>query len=134
MNPNTESQVRSALIGHHILVVGGERREDARLRLQTRLGLLEVVHCPTRAQDASPRAFLPQIHDPSLLLVVCLLGVSRTHHSKQVHALCRDLELPFVDCARMPHPNQLVANLVRLRLGTALLKRAARIGWLGGAA
>jgi hypothetical protein len=108
------------------------------MRLQIQLGLAEVVHCPTRSQDASPRAFTREIHDPGLLLAVCLRGVSRTHHGRHAHRLCRALGVPFVDCARMPHPQQLVAELAKLQLAEALRRRGKQVkaghDLLGGAA
>jgi len=72
------------------------------------------------------------------VLVVCVRGLCRTQHGKDLHDLCRRLNLPLLDQGRIPHPNQLVASLASCPVGLAVLKRAealrAHLRGKGGAA
>lgn len=138
MDANSELAIRAALGGQTILVVGGHRQSDALARLQTGLGLGAIAHCETRKADASPRAFESQLRRPGLLLAIWVLGLSRTQHGEHLHAACRELGIPFIDCRRIPQPHVLVARLGALRLGTALERRADSLrtaaASIGGAA
>lgn len=132
-------QVCAALRGQCILIVGGELRPAAVARLRQQLGLAAVQHCATREGDASPRTFARTLETLDPLLVIWVSGLSRTAHGQYLHARCRELGIPHVDCRRIPHPDRLVTELLRLRLLSALHRRrfalqssAARGG--GGAA
>lgn len=124
---NVEQQIRSALRGQRIVVVGGEPRAAALARIATSLGLAEIIHCPTRRSDASPRCFASQLRAPGIALVVWALGLSRTHHGEELHRQCRLLRLPWVDFFHIPHPNALVARIASLRLLDALTQRRALV-------
>ena len=117
------TQIRSALRGQKLVVVGGERREGALRRLVNAFELVEVIHCATRRSDASPRSFETSLRTPGIVLAVWALGLSRTHHGEHLHRLCRELRIPWIDCYRIPHPNALLARLEELRLCDALVDR-----------
>jgi hypothetical protein len=127
MDSNSEEAIRILLRGQHLLVVGGDRRGEALRRLEVDLALSSVRHCVTRKEDASPRAFAKSLYDPKLLLVVWVLGLSRTDHGRHLHRICRSLGLPWIDCRRIPNPRVLVARLSGLRIGEALRNRRGRI-------
>jgi len=128
MSFTTSSGVRTALQGQRVLVVGGDRRDQALARLRLGLALSDVAHCRTRKSDASPKCFESQIRHPGIVLVVWVLGLSRTHHGEHLHRLCREMGIPWIDCFRIPHPNALIARLVELRLGDALAARRSARG------
>lgn len=128
-DPN--GQIRTLLSGQKILVIGGQPREQALRRLQHELALRSVVHCATRQADASARSFAAQLCAPDILLVIWVRGLSRTNHGNVVHEQCRSLEIPWIDCARIPHPRALVAAIERLRLIPALQRRRERIDTIG---
>lgn len=139
MNPTHSRFAIPVLEGQKIVIVGGDRREHALLRLRDAFALEEVIHCCTRKIDASPRAFQSSVQLPDVLLVVCVRGLSRTHHGKQLHQMCRQRGIPFVDTFRIPHPNALLVRIAQLRLWSALEARrehilANRKRNLGGAA
>lgn len=123
MNTTPFDELRSHLTGQTLLVVGGDPRPQALRRLEEAFDLGSVVHCPTRKVDASPRSFLSHLGNPKLMLVVWALGLSRTAHGTELHRRCRQLEIPWVDSFRIPHPNLLAARLVELHLLDALLRR-----------
>lgn len=123
MTSTIQRSILSVLEGQKIIVVGGERREGALTRLRTALGLAEVIHCCTRKADASPRCFESNLRLPGVVLVVWVLGLSRTHHGEHLHQRCRDLGLPYIDTFRIPHPNALLARIEDLRLTDALEAR-----------
>ena len=127
MNTDYQNPIRAALRGQRLLIVGGDRREHAIERLRKDLGLLDVAHCATRSTDASPRTFDARLREPGLVLVVWVLGLSRTHHGTYLHRTCRTLGVPWVDCSRIPHPSALVACIERLRLAGALWRRRGQI-------
>jgi len=118
---------RDALRSGRIVIVGGDRRDNCLRRLHTELQLSDVVHCPTRKNDASCNRFVAQLHQPDVLLVVWILGLSRTHHGEHLHRLCRTLGIPWVDCFRIPHPNALLACVEKLRLVDELCRRRASL-------
>ncbi len=97
MFSDSENPIRAALRGQRVLIIGGDRRETAVARLARDLELAEVVHCPTRESDASPRRFETQFRSPDFVLVIWVLGLSRTHHGIQVHRLCREHGVPWID-------------------------------------
>lgn len=133
-----ESQLRQAMRGFDVLLVGGERRHQAIDRLSYALGLREAVHCATRRVDPSAHCFSSALRNPELVLVVCIRGLCRTQHGKDVRELCRYAGLPWIDTSRIPHPRQLLAALAGGPVGKAVLQRAAclrgRIVLQGGAA
>lgn len=121
------AQIRSALRGQKLVVVGGDRREGAIRRLLNAFDLSDIIHCHTRKNDASPKCFESSLRDPGVLLVVWALGLSRTHHGEHLHRLCREFGIPWVDCFHIPHPNALVAQIDDLRLLESLLRRRNRV-------
>lgn len=138
MRNTTWVSVRSVLEGQTLVVVGGDRREGALARLCGAFNLPEVIHCPTRKNDASPRCFEATLRGPGIVLVVWALGLSRTHHGEHLHRMCRELRIPWVDCFRIPHPNALADRLNELKLVDALVRRRAlndaALRRIGGAA
>jgi hypothetical protein len=120
------SQTRDALREGTIIIVGGDRRDAALRRLHIAFELANVIHCCTRKSDSSCRRFASQLHDPGVVLVVWVLGLSRTHHGEHLHRLCRTIGVPWVDCFRIPHPNALLARIADLRLLDSLHARRAR--------
>lgn len=135
---SVNSQIRSALRGQRLVVVGGERREGALRRLRNSFEFSEVVHCTTRKSDASPRSFESALRTPGVVLVVWALGLSRTQHGESLHRLCRELHIPWADFYRIPHPNAFIARLMELRLESVLAGRRsfieAALHRIGGAA
>ncbi|MBX3388626.1 MAG: hypothetical protein KF691_04140 [Phycisphaeraceae bacterium] len=127
MNEREEQQIRCALTGLKIVLVGGDPRPMLIENIQANLGLQKAVHCPTRKTDASSWRFLPKLHISGLALVVCARGLTRTQHGVDLHALCRESRIPLLDCHRLPHPNALVAAIVRARLTPAVLARCAQL-------
>jgi hypothetical protein len=127
MNPTHSRFAIPVLNGQKIVIVGGDRREPALIRLRDAFAFEEVIHCCTRKVDASPRAFQSSLQLPDILLVVCARGLLRTHHGKQLHQMCRRLGIPFVDTFHFPHPNALLARIEDLRLWNALEARRAHI-------
>ncbi len=127
MFTDSESQIRAALRGQRVLVIGGDRREKAITRLARELELAEVVHCATRKSDASPRKFSAQFRSPDFVLVVWVLGLSRTHHGIHVHRLCREHWVPWVDSWRIPHPAPLLDQIRRLGIVGALQRRRLEV-------
>jgi len=125
MNSTTQRSIFSALEGQKIVFVGGDRREGALTRLRTRFCLDDVIHCCTRKGDASPKCFESSLRDPGVVLVVCVLGLSRTHHGEHLHRRCRELGIPYIDTYRIPHPNLLLAKIEDLHLADALEARHA---------
>ena len=119
-----ESLLRQAMRGFDVLLVGGERRHEAIDRLRSALGLREVVHCATRRVDPSAHCLSSALRNPKLVLVVCIRGLCRTQHGKDVRALCRDAGLPWIDTLRIPHPRLLLAALAGGPVGKAVLQRA----------
>ena len=137
MSPTTKRSILSVLEGQRIVVVGGDRREGALTRLRTSLDCADVIHCPTRKSDSSSRCFEPSLHRLGVVLVVWVLGLSRTHHGEHLHQRCRKLGIPYIDTYRIPHPNALLARIEQLRLLDALQQRAQKLAvlpqGLGGA-
>lgn len=123
MSNDSETSIRAALRGQRLLVIGGDPREKAIARLARDLELAEVVHCPTRQSDASPRRFESQFRAPDFVLVVWVLGLSRTHHGIHVHRLCREAGLPWIDCWRIPNAGVLIAQIARLGVLAAIQRR-----------
>ena len=120
-----ESLLRRAMSGFDILLVGGERRPEAINRLKSALGLRDGVHCATRRVDPSTHCFASALRNPELVLVVCIRGLCRTQHGKDLRAMCRQAGLPWLDTTRIPHPRQLLATLAVGPVGKAVLHRAA---------
>lgn len=110
-----------------LLIVGGYRLVEAVDRLRAGLRLSAVIHCVTRESDASSRCFAAAIQDPKLLLVIRLVALSRTEHGKQLRRFCRELEIPFVECKRIPQPHALLFQIDDLQLHDALLRRRERV-------
>lgn len=127
MNEHEEQQIRCALTGLKILLVGGDPRPNAIQKIETSLGLDEAIHCPTRKTDASAWRFLPKLRTTGLVLVVCARGLTRTQHGADLHVLCRNLGVPLLNCNHLPHPNALVAGIANARLTRALLERCAQL-------
>lgn len=119
-----ESLLRRAMSGFDVLLVGGERRHEAIDRLRSALGLREAVHCATRRVDPSAHCFSSALRNPGLVLVVCIRGLCRTQHGRDVRALCRHAGLPWIDTSRIPHPRQLLSTLAGGPVGKAVLQRA----------
>lgn len=124
---NTQEQIRSVLRGQKVVVVGGDPREAVLSRLSTSFELAGLIHCPTRKSDASPKRFASRLCEPGIALVIWALGLSRTHHGEHLHQLCRQLDIPYVDSFRIPHPNSLVAHIEKLRLLDALRRRREKL-------
>jgi hypothetical protein len=124
---NNHSALYRALKGLNIAIVGGDARDDSLARLQKDFDLHRVVHCPTRRNDPSTRAFGAALHRPGIVMVVWLCGLSRTNHGKQLRAICRNLGIPWVDCVRIPHPHVLAARVTDLHLLDAIVRRRARL-------
>lgn len=122
MNDN-QSALYRALKGLNITIVGGGAREDSLARLQKTFALNRVVHCPTSRNDPSSRSFDTALRRPGIVLVVLLCGLSRTNHGKQLHALCRNLGIPWIDCFHIPHPRALEAQVEGLHLIGAIERR-----------
>lgn len=120
-----ESLLRQAMRGFDVLLVGGERRHEALERLRSTLGLRNVVHCATRRVDPSARRFASALCNPALVLVVCIRGLCRTQHGKDVRAMCRQRGLPWLDTSRIPHPRQLLATLAAGPVSKVVLQRSA---------
>lgn len=116
MSIDAINSIDSALAGQTVLVVGGEHREEAMNRLRKSFPSVRFIHRPTRKCDASPRSFKSALDQTNLALAVCVLGLCRTHHSEYLHAECRRRDIPFIDSARIPHPNLLAYKTRRLRL------------------
>lgn len=133
-----ECLIRRAIAGLDILVVGGDHRPQATKRLEAQLHLRSAQHCPTRRSDPTAACYQRALREPDLVLVVCVRGLCRTQHGKDLHDHCRWLDLPLLDQGRIPHPNQLVASLAHCPVGLAVLKRAevlrAHLRGKGGAA
>ena len=127
MFTESESLIRSALRGQRVLIIGGDRRKKAVARLARDLELAEVVHCATRKSDASPRRFAAQFRSPDFVLVVWVLGLSRTHHGIHVHRLCRAHGVPWVDSWRIPNPALLLDQIGRLGIVGALQRRRLEV-------
>lgn len=119
----TIPEVHAVLRGQRVLIVGGDPRPSAIERLREQLELASVEHCATKESDASPRAFARRLDRLDPLLVIWICGLSRTSHGIYLHARCRELEIPHVDCIRIPHPNTLLAEVLRLRLLGSLRRR-----------
>jgi hypothetical protein len=126
MNTSGYQHALHALRGQSIIVVGGDRRDEALDRLRAAFDLREVIHCPTCKNDASSRSFEARLHSPGIVLAIWVLGLSRTHHGKHLHRLCRSAEIPWVDCFRIPHPNRLAAEICELHLLEAIRARGTR--------
>lgn len=127
MYTRIENSVREALAGLSLLLVGGEASRHHEARLLRDLALANVVHRPTRRSNPSAGAFLSALAEPQLVLVVCARGLCRTSHGSTLHRECRERELPLLDCFHLPHPNALVAAVVRERLVDGLLARARTV-------
>ncbi|MCC6427337.1 MAG: hypothetical protein IT435_11020 [Phycisphaerales bacterium] len=127
MTSTTQCSILSALEGQKIVVVGGDRREGALTRLRTAFGLADVIHCCTRKGDASPKCFESSLRVSGVVLVVWVLGLSRTHHGEHLHQRCRELGIPYIDTYRIPHPNALLAKIEDLHLTDALETRRAHV-------
>lgn len=128
MSGTTLDLVRSVLSGQRLLIVGGDAREQAFGRLEDAFDLAAVLHCPTRRSDPSPRRFQSMLPKSGAILVVCLVGLSRTNHGALLHQQCRALRIPWIDCFRIPHPNQLAALIEELHLLDALSHRRHQLG------
>lgn len=127
MNQSERYRIRAALADLNVLLVGGDSRPELVRRLRRDLRLESVVHCPTRKSDASSRCFEYKLNDPSLVLVVCARGLTRTHHGACLHRMCRELSIPLLDCYHLPHPEALLAAIVRSRLSDAVMRRSVLI-------
>jgi hypothetical protein len=119
----TIPEVHAVLRGQCVLIVGGDPRPTAIERLRKQLELASLEHCATKEGDASSRAFARRLDRLDPLLVIWICGLSRTSHGIYLHARCRELEIPHVDCIRIPHANTLVAEVLRLRLLGSLRRR-----------
>lgn len=120
---NIHAALYDALHGLDIAIVGGDPRDVQITRLQHDFALNRVVHCPTRQADPSPRAFEAALHRPGVVLAVWLCGLSRTNHGRQLRAICGSLSLPWLNCPRIPHPNQLAALVNERHLLNAIIRR-----------
>lgn len=135
---NNQSPLYRALNGLNLTIVGGDARRESLARLKKDFALDRVVHCPTKRTDPSSRCFDRALRSSGVVLVVWVLGLSRTNHGKQLHALCRILGIPWVDTFRIPHPHSLEARVDELRLISAIERRrevliAASSRLVGGA-
>ena len=127
MYGHEEQQIRCALVDLKMILVGGDPRPNAIEKLKSSLGLDEAIHCPTRKSDASAWRFSSKLRTPRLALVVCVRGLTRTQHGRDLHAMCRRLGLPLLNCSHLPHPNALVAAVAKARLTHTLLQRCAQL-------
>ena len=112
--------------GGKLVVMCGDRRDEALQRLAVAFGLAEVIHCPTRQSDPSASRFEATLRQPDISLVLWLSGLTRTSHGRLIRDLCRRLQLPWLTARKIPHPNALRAQLQRAasastRLGSAHL-------------
>jgi len=117
----------SALQGLTLVLVGGDPRPAQIARLKRAFGLRDVIHCPTRQGDPSPRCFLSALHRPDLVLVVWLCGLSRTNHGRRLRAICNSEFVPWLNCLHIPHPNLLAALIHEHRLVDSILRRRASL-------
>ncbi len=124
---NNESSLYRALSGLTIAIVGGDPREHSLARLRDQFDRSRIVHCPTIRNDASARAFEAALRRPDVVLVVWLCGLSRTNHGRQLRSICRRLDLPWVDCLRIPYPHILTSRIVELHLLDAIVRRRAQL-------
>ena len=122
---DTISSLRGALEGLDIAIVGGDPRDAQVDRLRRTFALHDVVHRPTRQTDPSPRAFEAALNRPRVALAIWLCGLSRTNHGRQLRAICNRLDVPWLDCPHVPHPNKLAARVHDLRLIEAIAERRA---------
>ena len=123
MLTHASSFVLSLFADQTVLIVGGYRLPEAVDRLKAGLGLTDAIHCVTRESDASSRCFDAATRDPAILLVIRLVALSRTGHGKHLRRVCREREIPFVECKRIPQPHALIAQIEDLRLLDALARR-----------
>lgn len=131
---NSLVRAQNALRGTRVLVVGGDPRAKAILKLKLELGISEVVHCPTRPSDASDRCFRHALFHPELVLVICCRGLTRTNHGDRLHRVCRQLGLPWLDCDKIPHANQLLHLLSDRHLIGAIERRKREVSFRKGGA
>lgn len=82
--------------GDSILVIGGDKRPESVQRLKKRLGLDKVEWIATRQSDPTPQRFCHIIADPSVGLVVALIGLIRHQHARDISRLCRKYEKPLL--------------------------------------
>lgn len=123
MTTNPIALIRAALSGRTLLVVGGDPRPAALLRLKDAFALTDVLHAPTRKSDPSPGTFRFRLLAPSIALVIRATGLTRTAHGASLHQHCRELGIPYVDCFRFPHPNLLATRILDLHLLGTLERR-----------
>lgn len=122
MNSNSFELVRAALKGRKIVLVGGDRREDALRRLEGAFELAGVIHCRTRQADPSSRSFRFRLLEPGIALVVWAFGLTRTNHGRELRRLCQGIGIPFIATRHIPHPNRLVEEITSLNLLPALMR------------
>lgn len=127
MNKHIEQQLRHALAGHVVAVIGGDPRPGQIRRIESQLGFKEVVHCTTNRRDASSRRFAHVIHRSDIALVICARGLTRTQHGLDLHALCRRMGIPLLNCNHIPHPNSVLAGIVSARLTDVVLARCDEV-------
>ncbi len=127
MQENDLYLIRCALAGLKVILVGGDPRPNAILKIKLSLGLDDAIHCPTRKSDASAWRFASKLSLPRLALVVCARGLTRSQHGADLHALCRKLGIPLLNCRHLPHPNALVAAAANAKLTDIVLKRCKQL-------
>ena len=127
MNHNPELSLRLGLADTKILLVGGDPRHEVAARIQSGLNLAAVVHRPTRKSDASSWRFASALKANCYSLVICARGLTRTQHGSDLHEFCRKLELPLLNCKRLPHPNIIIPAIVHARLTSSVLRRCEEL-------
>ena len=101
-----------------IIIVGGESSLPHLQRLELALPGYRINHVSTRKTDSSSRRFDNAFQDPHIKLVVVVIGLCRTQHSKDAIRLARLCGTTWTSCRRLPHPSRLQAILAtRLRGG-----------------
>jgi hypothetical protein len=125
VTPCESPQVREAarlLRGKSIILIGGERRQNAINSLKTTLCLKEVYWIATR-EHQTHKVFESYVARPDVAVV--LLAVRWSSHSfGQVSAFCDKYGKQFVRLPGGYHPNQ-VAHQILMRCGERLAEASA---------
>jgi hypothetical protein len=130
VNPSPQdslNQVRQALEGGTIAVIGGDRRHAHLHRLSEAFALQKLLWVPTRESDASARRFVSVVGHAEMIMVISLHGLLRHQHTRDLRNLCRKLNIPHLTYWRSPHPLGVAAAIVAQQLVNAILDRRGRL-------
>jgi hypothetical protein len=122
---NAIETVRQVLTDRRIVLVGGDPRPNHAKRLETAFRLREALWVPTRESDASSRNFSSVLRRGNASLVVALHGLLRHQHARDLHELCRVLDLPVLAYWRGPNPAGLASAIIERKLIASLQRRIA---------